>query len=657
MNRKNFNIFFSFLFLIGSGEIVSAQPDRSPLTSRYSRGFVNKSVRWDNSWINYPPYKDRDAWAKIPADTKKRMIKQGETYLGFGWPNIKATDYLLFTRTGDRAKVDNMNRQRDGALNALLMAELAEGKGRFIDDLVNGVFSTCQTTYWGSPAHFYLYGHEGGLDNPTTILPDIENPVIDIFGTNTASTLAWIYHFMHEEFDRISPVISRRIKQEMDIKILQPYYERNDFWWMYGWRGEGNVNNWNLWCNLNILNVILLMETDSVKKLDGLYKNLSSVDVFINNYPSDGSCSEGPSYWGAAVGRLFNYLDLLHKISDGRIDIFRNEKIREMGRYIYRVYVSNGMYYTNYADAPAKMRQNPERIFRIGELIDDPVMKSFGVFLKSRSDEQSSESRGGNSLESLFSPIDWKDTKPAEPLFSEYFFPDWDVAIARDREGTTDGFYFCAKGGNNAEQHNHNDVGSFMLYYNGQPVFLDVGVGNYTRETFGKQRYSIWTMQSNFHNLPVINGVGQQNGGNFRAVKSKYIAAPGKVSFSTDISKAYPAEAKAGSWVRSYTLERGEKFLISDSYHLTENKGGNTVNFMTNLPCSIIRPGIAQLEGNGFVLHMKYDVSLLKATIEKIDITDTKLRGGVGDKVSRLVFEIRSDQVKGNTAFEVTEVR
>jgi hypothetical protein len=431
---------------------------------------------------------------------------------------------------------------------------------------------------------------------------------------------------MHTEFDKISPVISKRIKYELNTKILQPYYQRNDFWWMYGWRGEGNVNNWNLWCNLNVLKVILLVEDDPQKKLDGFYKNLSSVDVFINSYPEDGSCSEGPSYWGAAVGRLYNYLDLVSKISDGKINIFSDEKVREMGRYIYRTYISNGMYYTNYADAPAKLDQGAERIYRIGELIDDQVMKSFGAFLNSKKsgDDDARGRWGRNSVETLFNPVDWKDTKPAEPLLAEYFFPNWDVAIARDKPGTTDGFYFCAKGGSNGEQHNHNDVGSFMLYYN---------------------------------NLPVINGAGQSNGGEFRAVQSKYSASASKVSFSTNLAKAYSDEAKVNSWIRSYTLERGKRFLISDFYQLSENRGGSSVNFMTTLPVSIAIPGLVEIKGEGFVLHLKYDASRLNAKIENIDVPDVKLRRGIGEKVSRLVFEISGNQLFGNLGFEIIAVK
>ena len=38
------------------------------------------------------------------------------------------------------------------------------------------------------------------------------------------------------------------------------------------------------------------------------------------------------------------------------------------------------------------------------------------------------------------------------------------------------------------------------------PVIIDAGVGTYTRQTFSSERYTIWTMQSNYHNLPMING-------------------------------------------------------------------------------------------------------------------------------------------------------
>ena len=52
----------------------------------------------------------------------------------------------------------------------------------------------------------------------------------------------------------------------------------------------------------------------------------------------------------------------------------------------------------------------------------------------------------------------------------------------------------------------------FSLYIDETPVLIDAGVGTYTRQTFGDERYTIWTMQSLFHNLPEINGTQQAFG-------------------------------------------------------------------------------------------------------------------------------------------------
>jgi hypothetical protein len=286
-------------------------------------------------------------------------------------------------------------------------------------------------------------------------------------------------------------------------------------------------------------------------------------------------------------------------------------------------------------------------------------MESFGAFLLKESGygEEAEIGKIGETLENLFNLGGWQNTKPGEPLISEFYFPDLDVAIAREIPGTNAGFYFAAKGGTNGESHNHNDVGSFMLYFNGNPVLIDVGVGTYTRETFSSKRYSIWTMQSNYHNLPVINGFGQSPGGQFKAQNSKYISTKNKVSYFTDIAHAYPAEAKVNKWITSYSLERGKKFLINNTYQLTENLGGTSFHFMTVLQCQIVKPGILELKGDGFILQMKYNSSLVNANIEAITINDKNLLSVLGDKISRVVFDLKSNNLSGNVSFELIEVK
>lgn len=101
---------------------------------------------------------------------------------------------------------------------------------------------------------------------------------------------------------------------------------------------------------------------------------MRSLDVFINSYPDDGACDEGPSYWKRAAASLLDCLELLHSASDGKIDIFNEPIIREMGKYIICAHIS-GEYFVNFADAKAKINIDPILIYRYGKRINDERQK------------------------------------------------------------------------------------------------------------------------------------------------------------------------------------------------------------------------------------------------------------------------------------------
>ena len=117
------------------------------------------------------------------------------------------------------------------------------------------------------------------------------------------------------------------------------------------------------------------------------------------------------------------------------------------------------------------------------------------------------------------------------------------------------GFFLCLKGGHNNESHNHNDVGSFIVYKDGAPLIMDAGVGTYTKKTFSGDRYKIWSMCSDYHNLPTINGKTQLPGGQFRAKDVDYSADAHRLTL--DISPAYPAEADLAALVRTASMQDG----------------------------------------------------------------------------------------------------
>ena len=93
----------------------------------------------ERKWVPYPAYADRAGWDKLLGANKDAMVARGEKLLDYQWQVVKATDYLEYERSGNRKIMEDPFGKNNGAIADLMMAELAEGKGRFIDQLINGV--------------------------------------------------------------------------------------------------------------------------------------------------------------------------------------------------------------------------------------------------------------------------------------------------------------------------------------------------------------------------------------------------------------------------------------------------------------------------------------------------------------------------------------
>ncbi|MDE5596561.1 MAG: heparinase, partial [Lachnospiraceae bacterium] len=101
----------------------------------------------------YPTITDRTAWENLDEEWKKASLQLGEQYLHFSYPALSAMDFMDFTRTGNRVRYEDKFFSKRHALNALVLAECIEDNGRFMDDIVNGIFSICEESAWQLPPH------------------------------------------------------------------------------------------------------------------------------------------------------------------------------------------------------------------------------------------------------------------------------------------------------------------------------------------------------------------------------------------------------------------------------------------------------------------------------------------------------------------------
>ena len=622
------------------------------LSRKHTLAELQKTLIPHAQWTPFPKIDDRAGWAKADQAMLQSYIKSAEQYSDYNWPIIPATASLAFVRTGDRQTYENILFKRREVLGHLLLAEIAENKGRFVDQIIDGVWATCEESWWGSTAHIWP-------DNDRKGLVDVTNYDVDLFSSETALLLSWIDYYLGDRFDAISPQIRKRIYNEVNDRVFVPFM--NKYHWYMGESSDGRgPNNWNPWICSNWINFVLLLEKNDRRRAQMISRSLAIVDEFINWYPQDGGCDEGPSYWGGAASRLYSCISLLNLASN---DSFRyayeDEKIRNMGRYIYRAQISE-KYFLNFADADPMVNVPATHAYLIGKNIDDKDMMAFGAYYRKPEPSFTSNAFFLNFFE-LFSQEELSKAPQRLPLLKEVWFPDLQVMAVRDKAGSTEGFYVAAKGGHNAEAHNHNDVGSFVVYYDGQPLLIDVGRGTYTQRTFNDKRYDIWFNRSDYHNLPTVNGFPQSAAIEYKASDVSYKALPNP-TFSVDIAKAYPKEADIKKWKRTVSLTRGKAVRIIDDIDLGK-ANSITQHIMTCYPVEVKKDGEIVIhyqteDGKNIDFVIAYNPNKMEAQVEKIKYEspeDIGVEGRWGETIHRINFKVTAPKTKDSFTFTVSK--
>lgn len=546
--------------------------------------------------INHPllpfkpaaPAEDRAAWEGLDADIKTRLLAGGEEALKTPFPSLTATDYLAFTRTGNRTGYEDKMFARRTMLGDLVLAECVQNEGRFLDHIIDGIFDICGEAGWQLPAHnSYI------RDTPQLPLPDVTRPVVDLFAAETAAVLATADYCLGAALDRVSPAIRVMIRDNVNRRVLKPYLSEH-FWWMGD--GESHMNNWTVWCTQNVLLAAFLLGRDEKEGGPGgtanghgdlaggtaatasgpellplplsvlLRKACRSIDYFLDEYGEDGCCDEGAQYYRHAGLCLFGCLDLLNSVTGGAfLDCFRDSKIYNIAAYILNVHVA-GPYYVNFSDCSPVAGRCGAREYLFGKCTGNHDLMAFAAadYAACPRPDMPWEHNLFYRLQSLFvrgEILAFAAGRGDAPVpHPDIYYPSAGLFIARD-----DRFCLAVKAGDNDDSHNHNDTGSFTVYKDGRPFFIDLGVESYTQKTFSPQRYEIWTMQSAYHNLPSFGGLMQKDGPRYRARQVECLLDENLASLSMDIAPAYP-DAAVDSYRRVAALEKGRGITVTDRY-------------------------------------------------------------------------------------------
>lgn len=523
----------------------------------------------------YPTASEHHAWTGLPTQVRERIQNRAAEAARTPWPPLPARLFTDYSSTGTRRTFEVPSFQRRALLRDLVLgtalqcAQEAAGQTPHhlppngLEQVIGAIWSICEESSWAVPAH----APKG------TLLPDPSEPVLDLFAAETGAQLAWTLYLLGDQVDEFSPQIRSRICQEIEHRVLNPALHGD-----WHWIGEhaDHANNWTPWISSNVFTCLWITSphtTGGTNARDAaiISRMVAAMDVYLHSLPEDGSCTEGQSYWAVGPARLFDALWQLREASGGTLDALTLPQITEAVRYPVAMHVDERRM-IQHSDGPGRWVAEPATLHRWARFVGNSEGMQLAVYLRDRNTEQEPKDVGWlpEELLRIFEPGFAQAAPSPAPAVGTIWFPETHVLVSRQEPGSPAGALLAVKGGHNGEDHNHNDVGSFSIAIDGALEVIDVGVQDYDASTFGPDRYSLWTMRSDWHNLPVVNGLCQAPGREHAADDvevSDIDPSAERVRWSAELADAWPSEAGLTSWRRSLELNRATgSITLTDSW-------------------------------------------------------------------------------------------
>ncbi|MFJ2879055.1 heparinase [Streptomyces sp. NPDC086796] len=608
--------------------------------------------------IGVPDVTRRAVWDGVPGPVREQVLTDAAEELGRPAPRLLASAWARTFRDGDRGAYEDaawglQERVSLLTLAAVLTGESAEaaespGACPHLDAAIDGLMAFAEASTWCWAPHERFAAERGDL------VPDPDDPCLDLGAAEVASLFAWADHVLGPHLDRRMPGLRRRLRREVEQRVLLPFERRRDWRWI---GADGGANNWNPWIHGAVLVAALLLCEDGPRRAHLVRLVVEGLDHYMVTLPDDGGIEEGIAYWWVGACRLLEILDLLADVGGPALDARRTALLGALLRYPQRMHLGDD-WYVNVGDAPARLTADqPWQVpFRWGARLGQPETVAHALAGARRQRSAAPPRAGlGRALTALADERWCRAVTADEPdtsapwLTGESWLPRLQILVARETAGTADGLAVAVKGGHNGEHHNHLDVGSYWVAANGRPLVVDVGRPTYTARTFGPDRYAIWPFRSDWHNVPEP-GAGQQPGPAHRAREVRVELAPGVAGMTAELSGAYPRSALT-RWDRTVRLVRSDG-VTSPHVSVEERWEGRTENVaLHHVLAGQVEYGdgwatVTAPDGNGLV--MRWDPRVAVASVVRKDLDDPLLARIWGYLLTRLTLTVRSPGAQGS---------
>jgi hypothetical protein len=587
------------------------------------------------------PISDRAVWDVLAKQFGgEKIIKEAEKMLKTPLPELTDDLYLDYSRTGNRDRCQDVIFKRQDRASVLALAECFENRGRFLQGIEEVIASICGEKTWVFPAH------DGKLRN-------FKGEVIEIDlnsscnSWNLATTAYWLG-------DKLSPKIKKRIADELERRTFTPFSSlittgKPPMWWLT------SKMNWNSVCLAGVTGAALTSIESPQRRAFFAASAEKYIQFFLEGFTPDGYCSEGVGYWNYGFGHYVMLSETIKQATGGKVDLLAAERIRPIALFGRRMEILPGVY-PAFADAHVGVKPDPvlmdflDRRFALGwkeaekssagsDLSSRIRLFKLGIFEFNQSEPSLLASIAGSN----------GDGSNSEPLRD--WFSNAGILICRPKPGSVHALGAALKGGHNAENHNHNDVGSFVVALDGGTPLLDPGSEVYTARTFGPNRYTSNVLNSYGHAVPRVAGTLQATGRDAQAKILKAEFTDDADTYVMDISSAYKVdELKKLERTFVFSREGAGKLTVTDAFEFErpENFGAALITFSKREQPAPDRLVIG--EGNEAV------EAVVSATGGKFRIDAQEIKENLPDKnvAVRLGIDFTQPLQKGSITVTIT---
>lgn len=568
---------------------------------------------------------NRGLWDNLPEDIVKDVLQKADSGDVISGAYLPLSLFRLFRKTGDRVSFEKVYFDKRRIIGDLVIAECIGNDGRFIEKIEEAVWALLSEPAWVIHAHNSYIRDTEQLDAPL-----LERPVLDLFACETGEILALTRCVLS---GRLSPVIEKDIEHALYTRIVLPYIN-DSFWWM---GGCGPLNNWSPWCTQNVLIAALSLDRlDERERFKVIRQATTTLDSFMASYGDDGGCDEGASYYHAAALALFGALVVLEKACGVPFDgLWNDRKLKAMAYFVEAVHVDDDIY-LNYADCSPKAGRLKAREYLFAKMtgLEDMMHHAALDYMATGWREEDNDYNLfykllGLSCHDGIEREAARDVSFHKPAFM--YFGKTQMGIWR-HEGIT----FSIKGGCNGESHNHNDVGSLILYDGVKPLLVDIGVETYTKTTFSPMRYTLKPMQSGYHNLVNFPPIEQKDGEDFKAGDVHMDEGGAHL----DLTGAYPCDDRLKRYERSVSFDWPQR-----SISITEDFECGVPAVLTLMSQEKPSPQCGRIVYDSFTIELE---GPSEATVEPFPVTDERLRKAWPDMLYRTLVVL-----KGSTTWKI----